>query len=417
MVSIRDSFVNILIIILLFMMGIFSTVLMPAKEGLAIFIVLIILITAFFDRDSLLNKSICIWFCIYIFNNLWSLIYGTALGNQDAFSGFNVAVLEPFIFFIIISFINKSVFDKIEKVLRVLLCCICVYNLLYFLVLNHFLPGNPELFVGNYANFGGLSIGFTKIHSNNIPWLIMLVPMHLCSIFLSEKNKKGDYIILFLGIINAIVSLRTAFLIVIVISPILCIIFSAISKVPLNKRSVLIFCLIIVGVFLILLFTSSSLMDTLKGAVDKVSLSFSKTQNGVDSGGYMRIAQGHDLINTWLERPVLGWGASANAKTIIRSEIAGAYEMQYHAMLMQKGLIGFLIYVSLLVWMFVVNIKQIRRRAKYYKFSLCVLVGTLSILIANATNPYLGSFDRLFLLFIPLLTYKMNLESEELINV
>jgi len=121
----------------------------------------------------------------------------------------------------------------------------------------------------------------------------------------------------------------------------------------------------------------------------------------VDTGGAIRITQIKDLLNTWFHKPLLGWGVGADSLNVIRSEVHGAYEMTYFAKLMQRGLVGIIIYIGMITWMFYKMFFFIRHNI--YKLEcLYIVVGLSCMLIANGTNPYLESFDKLIILFLPL---------------
>ena len=415
------SMINILILAMLIFMSVFSTVLMPVKIVLIIAITIgIMLLTVKDRRHFTVNKALLIWMIIYVASNVFSMLVAFIYQNPYAFSGVNVDIIEPVLFFIIICYMQEGDYDFFLKALRFCFLAVCVYNLLYFCALNGFLPGvNPEWFPGMYANYGGFSIGFTKFHSNNLPWLMFLLPVAISELLIWNKKKTVfDYIVVMLGLMNALLTLRSGFIIAVIVSPVLVLVFALITKIQFEKKNVIVFLIIAGLLLLVIMLGSAGLRNLVFAAFNKVMLSLSTSQNSVDSGGRIRLDQIRDLVNTWKEKPVFGWGASANAKNIVRSDVAGAYEMQYFALLMQKGIVGFAIYVLQIGWLIVELLRNIKRKTKYSYTTFAILVGFVAILFANATNPYLGSFDRLLIFFIPLMAYKAcRIKEEEFINV
>ena len=69
---------------------------------------------------------------------------------------------------------------------------------------------------------------------------------------------------------------------------------------------------------------------------------------------------------------------------------------------MQRGVLGIIIYITLVGWLFKKLIYYVKKNI-YKMESVYIMAGLSGILFGNATNPMLGSFDRLIILFLPLM--------------
>ena len=109
------------------------------------------------------------------------------------------------------------------------------------------------------------------------------------------------------------------------------------------------------------------------------------------------------LLDEWAQNPLLGAGHGAVAGGYIRSETqTWGYEYTYVALLFWVGIIGLAAYSSGVIWIYWMGICIIREGGMLSLYMLPIMVGLTSFLIANATNNYLGTFDFMWVLFLPL---------------
>ncbi|CUO43905.1 O-antigen ligase family protein [Clostridium disporicum] len=422
----KEKLLAIIISILLFLMMFAPANLMRVKIAITIVLFFISLYYVFLKRYEIkINKKVFWWFVIYIGMSIVSMSISFINGNPGATNFLVVNIIGPCIFFAFIMSVSNSIYyNLINKIIIYTTIIIGVYNLVYFFIINDIFPFiNPEIFPFIKANVGGINLGFTKITTENLSYLMFLFP-YVFTLFFIEENKKIKNIALtasLLSILSAIISARTIFLLIIGISPILVILYGYLGNIPNCKiiaKRVLAIC--IIGTLLLAILLSIMKIDISKIA-DKIVSSFRVEQvadeNGnIDPGAKIRVEQLEDLIYTWKQKPILGWGDGANALNVIRSDVEGMYELSYFALLMQRGIIGLIIYASQFFWIIIIAIRIIKIDKKNRNDMYCSLVGLTCMLIANATNPYLYSFDRLFIIFYPLLIINKSylfLESED----
>ena len=104
---------------------------------------------------------------------------------------------------------------------------------------------------------------------------------------------------------------------------------------------------------------------------------------------------------------MFGWGDGANAINVVRSNVSGAYEMVYFAKLMQRGIIGVVIYIGLFYAVYSKLFAIKKEHVYLHVDSFVVAVALTGMLVANGTNPYIEAFDKLIIIFIPLLIIKL----------
>ena len=120
-----------------------------------------------------------------------------------------------------------------------------------------------------------------------------------------------------------------------------------------------------------------------------------------DPSAIARKTQFLALIEGWRESPLLGAGHGAAVAYSRSAKQPWAYELVYVALLYQTGLIGFIIYTFAIIWIFWYSLKAIKSDVYLGYHLIPVLVGTISFLIANATNPYLAKYDYMWVIFLP----------------
>jgi O-antigen ligase len=118
---------------------------------------------------------------------------------------------------------------------------------------------------------------------------------------------------------------------------------------------------------------------------------------------YLRREQFFSLLEGWIDAPLFGHGHGTSASGSLRSDdMPWAYELSYMSLLFHTGLVGVIVYSSSVGWVFWKSIQVVRSRPESAALFLPVLSGLACFLIANATNPYLGKFDYLWTLFLPI---------------
>ncbi len=117
-----------------------------------------------------------------------------------------------------------------------------------------------------------------------------------------------------------------------------------------------------------------------------------------------RSSQAAGLIRAWSMKPVHGWGFGAVYPIeVLRSEERPwNFELQYHLLLAQTGVIG--VFILFRIWKGTVAswIGLVRSRAD---LMLPAIAGWIAIVVANASNPYLVAPGNMWSLYLPAMVF------------
>ena len=111
-----------------------------------------------------------------------------------------------------------------------------------------------------------------------------------------------------------------------------------------------------------------------------------------------RFNQAKMLWEHFMEYPLFGTGSGAEFYEADRGIKQHQFELTYLLILATRGIIGFLLYIMGTVGVLLTGIKY-AKRAKDILF-FCMLFAFFFVLVADATNPVLCSFDLMLPLFL-----------------
>jgi hypothetical protein len=225
----------------------------------------------------------------------------------------------------------------------------------------------------------------------------MTVPLLISLVFI-DKFKVKDYLglnykyVLFsclLGIIVALLTGRRVIWLVVMISFLINIL---IGKKNANK---ILYIIVAFALSIALIFNGN-----INGVIGRFVSAFNKN---IESTRYDEI---HALWVGARKHLFLGAGAGAgiNIDTLVESaDNPWVYEVSYNVILYNSGIFGFLIYVAFIISLIIKCYKGHIARKAISILSISIFCSFLSVVIANATNPYFSSsFDFMWMLFFPL---------------
>jgi len=212
-------------------------------------------------------------------------------------------------------------------------------------------------------------------------------------------RKLGIYLLLFTIILTALGSGRRAFWLVMMLTPFILLPFLQFSSCRLKSsrlfyrafKSVVIAVLVIAGVVVTL-------------GLDPASMTkeFISAFQGQEASSGARYLQAASLWEAFTDSPLIGQGLGSAVDVVRSHTMSWAYELSYLALLMNVGLIGFLIYAGAVVWIALKGICLSRKNVEFAKLFIPLMTSLCAFLVMNATNPYLGKFDYLWVIFLPI---------------
>jgi len=356
-----------------------------------------------------LHSTILLWILFYIILGLCWILLGVINTTPGALRVSTIYVLWPLLFTVLISGVStEKMLSNIIRVLTISLFIIGFYDLSYMLYAYGWLPKFLYIPIDQGQAVGFYS-GYVEFRLYNISSLLFLVPFFIAALLVWSDNldmpisRKWIWISVVLGMLLVFLSGRRALLGVVAISPFITLIFKYFlprKNSKLNRKKLIqtfvgiIF--ILFGIYICLhFFYGFNFQSLTKMFLEGFDLQYS-------GGAIARKTQFFALLEGWSKNPFFGAGHGAGVSYLRSTKQPWSYELYYVALLYQTGLIGFLAYSSGIIWMFWKGIYIIRSGHYLGVQILPVLVGTACFLIGNATNPYLGKFDYMWVIFLPL---------------
>ena len=393
--GILEKSVIVLLNALLFLVLFAPTVMQVEKIILMGILLLFLVVQVTTSRKMYIRPMILLWVWLYVTMDLFFLAEGVA-NNFNIFMELAPTyifwpILYTLVLIIPVSYL-KYTFQSTG--IFVFSAFVIVIYILYIYL--YFRGYAPKTFIialplGYSINY---NFGYINFFTPSISSLIFLIP-YVISMLMNRKDfRKYNLIylllVLLLGIFIVFIVGRRALIFVVIVAPIISIAWSLVASM--NKKitsQVFIFFLflliIIAGYFLIANYSTVGL----------------RIQNYTHLDKGIRYDEFLSLIHGWEQHPFLGSGLGVNA-SVVRSSVSGSYELTYIAQLFQTGLIGVGLYMSLVLWIFYKLIKIARSNKACAAHIVALLTGMTCMFIANSTNPYIGNFDGLWIIFYPL---------------
>ncbi|HHV75500.1 MAG TPA: hypothetical protein GXX41_12875 [Thermoanaerobacterium sp.] len=394
--------------ILFFMMLFVPTVYQPIKAVLLALVLTVICLSALIKKKISLHPLILLWILFITSVGLFFILRGLIYGAPGALRVGTVYVLWPLVYMILVAGIsNITMLENIIRVLTIAAIAICIYSFSYIFYAIGWLPSYLYIPI-NLGQAIGFYSGYIEYNLYNISSLIFLVPFFIAALITWPKNIKMPvsrfwlWIGFLLGVSLVFLSGRRALILVTVLSPIITLFFRFFSshKIKLANRKVVVktFVTTFILVLVILFFLNYVYGINISVLVDIFFEGFDFQRS---PSALARKTQFFALLDGWSQHPLLGAGHGAGVAYKRSIEQPWAYELFYIALLYQTGIIGFIIYISAVIWIFWYSIHIIKSNLFLSFLIIPVLVGMVCFLIANATNPYLGKYDYLWVIFLP----------------
>ncbi|MGY2002870.1 hypothetical protein [Blastococcus sp. SYSU DS1024] len=117
----------------------------------------------------------------------------------------------------------------------------------------------------------------------------------------------------------------------------------------------------------------------------------------------LRAYQADRLLEEWSEKPFFGHGFGAVIDGFARDPVEPwRWELQYHGLLFQTGVVGMLIVLVGALLTLGAVIRAARARADLVPSLVVTCTGAAGMLIGNATNPYLQAPGHVWSIFLPI---------------
>lgn len=406
--------------ILFFLMLTFPTVskILYLKVVLLGIVLVLIGIATLFSRRRWLHPTIGLWTLFLAAVSLFFVVRGFYLEAPGAADTARVYVLWPLIYLVLMVGASRpKILLALQRILVIATIFIGIQGGIYLLsglgilqwdhVVDLLSLGWKEQAIGFHEGY----IGMATPGLNSLPFLIPFTIAVLATDVLRGTRRAVRKIWLWLacilGLFMVLISARRALVLVTILAPLLIWLFLQFQ--PARERELArkslgrVVLTSTVGVVVLVIGLSFVYQFNARDLFQRVQEGFNFQDTTFDAGADARRQQFLALLNGWYEHPLLGAGHGASAYGSIRSEtMPWGYELSYVALLFQTGLLGFLAYTAGVIWIYRTALAAIRAGGEPAASILPIMVGMSAFLIANATNPYLGKFEEIWVIFLPL---------------
>lgn len=378
--------------------------------------VCIILVCSFINivrgRGKIIKESL-VWLLIMIGANLLSICVGWYYNNAGVLATVTMDIVWPVFFLICISQVENTFKEKFFNALIITTIVICLYDIGFVLKTFYFtwIPDFLYSFQLNYLiGRNGRMIEYSIEHFYSLYFLTFAM-FGLIFSYRKEKNKienKKIYLPFVLGLICMVLMGKTTGFILFVVIPIAYIILEKIIDHIFIRRNpnvllfVVSFC--VFALFVIILADGMNI-----GVKDTFSENLAKIARLISNPNDERNMQFHALMSGWYQHPLLGNGTGAYCTDYIRSvDTPWAYELTYILLLFQKGLVGFIVFFTYIIWLYLKLIYMIQHKKLERSYGVAYMLGMLAILISNGMNPTLGKAGLIWIIYLPLVFFNIN---------
>lgn len=372
-------------------------------------IMLVVFSSIFFSlfnrKDKIINSNLLVYLLIIITKGfIWTLI-GFLNNNKGTLDVIFISFIWYIIYSVLIIGINSlKLFNKILKVLILATFFIVFIDLYFMLMAFQLVPiiSFETIFNADEFYFSFYD-GFLYLQTNHLNNLVFFFPLTIILLIQSFKSKsKFKFVFFVLVLLEFLLMLgsgRRIMWLTLCLTPAYILIFAFFVKISFKKHLVSFtkyYYLFLTFLFFIALnFIFSSIEIDKQDILIRFSNAFNSSEEST------RFDQGKILLDNFYTSPLWGHGFAAEISYYKRSDsVPWAYELSYYDDLFKTGIIGFLFFLIFIGGIFYEGIKIIKNSGDYLMIGL--LAALFSFLIANATNPFLSSFDYLWTLFLPI---------------
>ncbi|MEQ6917338.1 hypothetical protein [Halomonas aquatica] len=120
---------------------------------------------------------------------------------------------------------------------------------------------------------------------------------------------------------------------------------------------------------------------------------------GQEASSRIRFEQAGALWRAFESSPLVGIGLGSTVDSVNRQ--GWAFELWYLSLLKSVGLLGFLVYAVAVGWVVVKGMLLARRNREFAALFVPLVTAMMIFLIMSGSNPYIGKFDYLWVIFLP----------------
>lgn len=370
----------------------------------ALLLLLVLFVTFKNNIHIYLNREVRTYWLLTYFVAIYAFIIGTVRGNVGLLPCTPFYMIWPILFLYFI--IRMKSTEMIKPLLKTI-----VYGGLVVAVFNFVLCVNAYvLHIGILNSLGdalgcnfNIQEGFAEFFSPSSGHLAYIVYFSVALLLLNPETigVKKKYLLLcvIFSIIDIVLSNRRAMWVVVLMLPFFLVLF--LSRLPYHRKNIIKVVAITVAAAAVVGGVVMYLLD-FEYVVQEFLSSFDFS--GAEDSNLERTMQVKSLWNDFLQRPLLGSGIGHVSEYVRTPDGAWAYEMTYNYTLTMVGFIGVFIYTLATNWIYIKSVRLSKICIEYARLLIPQIMGLTALLIISASNPYIGTFDFVWTIYLPVAT-------------
>jgi hypothetical protein len=358
--------------------------------------------TAWAQKGAIpLSKPILGFYVAFIVVGLLGALVGTARGNpeQAISDGLRLYLFWSILIMSLLTYVRRFNAPLIIHYGVILAAFIISFvNIVLVVTAYRGQSVYPEWFVEAMLLRVGFHEGYVQIVSHNIGMLLFVVPYLLVTVLRTDgrpERRELVWLALVACVITALLSGRRALWLILALTPYLMWAMSIATGTVRRVKYYPVFATVAVAGLVVALVAPLVLLKA--ETLEYLARSFSAEDE--------RTIQRQFLIDGFSNLPLFGSGFGGFAGYTRNLDRPWLYELSYHQMLFNFGLVGTAILGLALANTFLQAVSVIKARpTPMTAGAVAIMSGVTGILIGAYSNPYLGSFDFLVIIgFLPLI--------------
>lgn len=336
-----------------------------------------------------LSKSVISLVGLLVMYGCWGIFIGVLKNNDSPFHSITTTMIWPILFTLYISQINREYYFR--TLLKVTFCIhtlIILYDLIFaFSIIAGFYF--PNIY-SNYENGFAMYETTSRLTFGNLNTLTFTVPVFYI-LFVTKFNLGISRIVQFLILIASlflfILSGRRSVMLLFFLLPIISLFLMPFLPKMAKNSMIKILLIVILFIIISIAYTFTFYPELVNGYWDTLIKAFDSDREPT------KFAQQKMLLSHFYSSPICGEGFGRMFYEPFpgRMRWGMQFELQYHLSLAQTGVVGFMLIMLSYLGTLFYSIYLAYKCEDLILFAFAV--GLFFILILNATNPILGSFD------------------------
>lgn len=374
-----------------------------------------------------LHKTIVLWVSFYTTIGIVWVTIGVLNDNPGALPVAPLYTIYPLAYLAFINQLSNRRYLIALSYMFVISCGLVVtLDIGFVLEKLGVIPGTLFSSLGNRNLFGALVSGDPSYGSNRMSMSLFYIPAFVALVIYKHRQRDSSgivilsYVLLAGFLILMLLSNRRAVYVVALASPVIALALHGFVRQQIYSRNRLshmlpalaVFCAVVVWTISQGFFSTDYFDVILDNFLEGFEIQGTRLSGS--SIARARELQTYVLFEGWVEQPWIGTGHGATADVIRNLKTPWAFELTYLQILYHTGIVGLLLYAAGVAWI-MAKLVEIMQTYKWYRLHAYVLLnGMIGFLLGSVSNPYLLSFDRIWVIFIPVLFINYHLMHEQL---